>query len=387
MSGNNFIKSIKMQNLLSFGEDPVEIKLNSLNVLIGANGSGKSNLIDVISILQSAPRDIDAPFRKSGGFQSWVWRNSENNNQQIRIETVTSYIDVILHDEDEPLVYYINIADTAFIRMHEIISNYNNRDKVYYDSVEGELLVGGKITKLDYNEINIDQSVLSQLKGSSYRVLSFLGKHFESIKIYRDWSFGRNTITRQPQPVDARNDFLAEDFSNLALVLNNLKMDVKSKNEIKRLLKEFYSGIEDFETSFNMGQIQLYLQENDYQIPATRLSDGTLRYLCLLAILCHPKPPALICIEEPELGMHPDMIPTLAKLLKEASQKTQLIITTHSDILIDALSDSPEDVLVFEKHNGVTSVKRLEREPLKEWLNEYSLGELWRKGEIGGNRW
>ena len=85
--------------------------------------------------------------------------------------------------------------------------------------------------------------------------------------------------------------------------------------------------------------------------------------------------------------MHPDMIPTLAKLLREASQRTQLIITTHSDILIDALSDSPEDVLVFEKNNGVTAVKRLEKEPLKEWLNEYSLGELWRKGEIGGNRW
>ena len=122
-------------------------------------------------------------------------------------------------------------------------------------------------------------------------------------------------------------------------------------------------------------------------MPATRLSDGTIRFICLLAILCHPKPPALICIEEPELGMHPDIIPTLAKLLIEASEKTQLIVTTHSDILVNELNIMPDAILVCEKENGATTIQNLDPALLKEWLKEYSLGELWLKGEIGGMRW
>ena len=131
----------------------------------------------------------------------------------------------------------------------------------------------------------------------------------------------------------------------------------------------------------------LFLQEGNYTVPATRLSDGTIRYICLLAILCHPDPPPLVCIEEPELGIHTDIIPLLATLLKEASRRTQLIITTHSDVLVDELTDMPESVLVCEKEKGCTSMKRLDRERLKGWLEKYSLGELWRKGEIGGTRW
>ena len=122
-------------------------------------------------------------------------------------------------------------------------------------------------------------------------------------------------------------------------------------------------------------------------VPATRLSDGTLRYLCLLAILCHPNPPPLVCIEEPELGLHPDVLPTLAELLKEASERCQLIVTTHSDILVDAMSDRPEAVLVAEKHESGTVLRRLEASKLKPWLEKYRLGALWTRGEIGGTRW
>jgi predicted ATPase len=94
-----------------------------------------------------------------------------------------------------------------------------------------------------------------------------------------------------------------------------------------------------------------------------------------------------MCIEEPELGLHPDILPTIAELLKEASERTQLIVTTHSDALVSALSDSPESILVCERDSAGTHLQRLEREALKEWLEKYSIGELWRMGEIGGNRW
>jgi predicted ATPase len=132
----------------------------------------------------------------------------------------------------------------------------------------------------------------------------------------------------------------------------------------------------------------VFLTEHDFVIPASRLSDGTLRYLCLLAILCDPEPPALVCIEEPELGLHPDINPKIAELLLAASERTQLVVTTHSVILVDAMTEQPEAVVVVEKHNGQTETRRLEdSDELQQWLKKYRLGQLWIRGDVGGTRW
>jgi predicted ATPase len=159
--------------------------------------------------------------------------------------------------------------------------------------------------------------------------------------------------------------------------------------KILEYLQKFNPRIENYSVD-ELGEfVQLYIHEENLTKPvsAYRLSDGTLRYLCLLAILCHPEPPPLICIEEPEVGLHPDILPTIAELMKEASQRTQLIVTTHSDILVSAFSDMPEAVLVCEKDEDGTHFKRLEAEKLKVWLEEYTLGEAWLRGAIGGTRW
>ena len=100
-----------------------------------------------------------------------------------------------------------------------------------------------------------------------------------------------------------------------------------------------------------------------------------------------PEPPKVICIEEPELGLHRDIIPEVGKLLIEASKRSQLFVTTHSDVLIDALSEVPEAVVVFDKVDGATQMRRLDAESLKPWLEKYRLGELWTSGRFGGNRW
>jgi len=123
-------------------------------------------------------------------------------------------------------------------------------------------------------------------------------------------------------------------------------------------------------------------------LSAIRMSDGTLKFLSLLAALFNPNPPPLICIEEPDLGLHPDALQLVAEALVEASESTQLVVTTHSEALVDALTDRPESVLVCERDfdNG-TQMNRLSKADLKEWLDRYSLGQLWRKGEIGGGRW
>ena len=185
-----------------------------------------------------------------------------------------------------------------------------------------------------------------------------------------------------------KNDFLEEDMSNLGLMLNKLRSDPNSKTELLKLLKMFYAGAEDILTPIQGGLIDLRIEEsNGTSIPASRLSDGTLRWLSILTILLHPDPPPLVCIEEPELGLHPDMIQPLAKLLISASERMQLIVTTHSDDLINELSEMPKAVIVCEKERGFSVLRQLDSDRLSEWLSRYRLGDLWRTGEIGGNRW
>jgi predicted ATPase len=171
------------------------------------------------------------------------------------------------------------------------------------------------------------------------------------------------------------------------LFLNHLRGIPKAKKQVIEHLRDLYDGLEDFDIRVQGGAVEVFLTEGDFVIPASRLSDGTLRYLCLLAILCDPEPPPLICIEEPELGLHPDLLPKIADLLVAASERTQLVVTTHSDILVDALSDTPEAVVVVEKHNGQTVAKRLDPKELSVWLEKYRLGQLWTRGHIGGTRW
>ena len=153
-------------------------------------------------------------------------------------------------------------------------------------------------------------------------------------------------------------------------------------------MQELFDGIVDVNCPVTGGTVSLFLEEQGgRQISASRLSDGTLRYLCLLAILLHPEPPPLVAIEEPELGLHPDLLPTLSDLLVQASERSQLIVTTHSDVLVDALTDKPESIVVCEQHAGQTSMRRLDNAELAKWLEEYSLGDLWTSGQLGGNRW
>jgi predicted ATPase len=216
-------------------------------------------------------------------------------------------------------------------------------------------------------------------------VLAYLDSMYSSIALYREWTFGRYTPPRQEQKADLRTDYLMTTCENLAVVLNKIRP--KARKRLLEALRALYPEIQDFNVQVEAGRVQLFLEERNYSIPATRLSDGTLRYLCLLAILCHPNPQPLICIEEPELGLHPDVLPELSRLLIEASERTQLIVTTHSDILVDTMTEQPESVVICEKHNGETQMRHLRKNDLTEWLEKYRLGELWTKGQIGGTRW
>ena len=259
----------------------------------------------------------------------------------------------------------------------------NGRAHYVYSDGTGTLVPRHGVERLlAVEDVDPQQSIFSQLKDPvAFPEITDLGKRFGRIRIYREWSFGRRTPVRQPQPSDLPNRFLAEDTSNLGLVLNRLRRTPPVKKRLLDAVRKLYDGMTDFDVMVEGGTVQVFLEEDGIIVPAVRLSDGTLRYLCLLAVLCHDDPPPLVCIEEPELGLHPDIMPTLAALLREASTRSQLIVSTHSDVLVDALTDEPECVVICEKHGGRTTLRRLCKDELAEWLARYSLGELWMKGD------
>ena len=236
------------------------------------------------------------------------------------------------------------------------------------------------------------RSILSERRDPArYPELADLASFYEGLRSYREPLLGRLSAPRAPQATDLPNDHLLADGSNLALILGRLRLDPPVMRTIVEKLRDVYASVDDIETKTEGGTIQVFLQDGGFPLPARRISDGTMRFLCLLVVLCDPSPPPVVLIEEPELGLHPDAIGALADLLRDASERMQLIVTTHSEALVDRFSDTPEAVLVVDKaepsEGGSTRVRRLDQESLKEWLAEFSLGRLWRMGEIGGNRW
>jgi predicted ATPase len=177
-------------------------------------------------------------------------------------------------------------------------------------------------------------------------------------------------------------------MDDLALALNGLEKTAAHEKIRDRLheLKETYL---DYVTRILFGRVGLELVEKPFELPlpAKRLSDGTLRFLALAAILLQPNPPSLVCLEEPELGMHPDMIRMVAEMIVDASATRQLIVTTHSEHLLTALQDDFDALFAFDAGSSGSIVRRFSREEYRDWREEHTLGELWTSGELGGNRW
>jgi predicted ATPase len=388
------LKSIKLTNFLSFGPLSEPIEMKRLNIIIGPNGSGKSNLIEAIELIRAAPKDLLTPIRDGGGVRDWLWKGALKNGAST-IATVDAVFEGI---DSAPNIRYL-LSFTEVAQRFEILDERieraqpdfgHNQPYIFYKFSKGRgmLNVKGVRRSLQQEEIEPTDSILSQRKDpDQYPELTYLGNILSKIRLYREWVFGRYTIPRLPQKSDLPNEFLEANGSNLGLVLNRLRGNPVAKKRILDALRALYEGIDDYDIQIEGNTVQVFFQEGGFTIPATRLSDGTLRYLCLLAILCHPNPPPLVCIEEPELGLHPDILPKLAELLKEASERTQLIVTTHSDVLVDAMTDMPDCILVAEKTEDGTCITRLNSEKLQPWLKKYRLGELWTRGEIGGTRW
>jgi predicted ATPase len=405
MEGKRLVNELSLRNLLSYGPEARTLELQPLNVLIGPNASGKSNLVEALRLLRSAPRDFAAGAREGGGVEEWLWKGPRRT-APAQIDAVIDYPGAVVSLRHR-LSFSANGQRLEFLEesvedCQKLIPDAIN-PFTYYRYQSGTAVISVKLVDgdppvpdghrrerhLPREDLKADQSILSQkVDRDQFPEITYLHDVYQQIVIFQGADVGPRSALRLPQRTDLPESFLLEDASNLGLVLNDLQHR-GLKPRLIELLKTFSETIEDVTVRVYGGTAQVYIHEGGLSspVPASRLSDGALRYLCLLCILCHPSPPPLVCIEEPEMGEHPDIIRTIAGLLVEASERTQLIVTTHSDHLVSALASTPEAVFVCEKEEGATRLTQLDGKRLEKWLDSYSLGELWMSGEIGGTRW
>ena len=390
------IRRLKISGLLSFGPTGIDLPLEPLNVLIGPNGSGKSNLLEVLALLQAAPRNLPAPVKAMGGIWEWLWKGDAAPE--------TGIIEALVNNPQQPampLRHRLEIAENGgrFEVVDESIENakpYTDEHTdtyFYYRYQQGNPVINdhsGEPRGLRRDAVHPEESILSQ-RGDDpdhYPVLHQLREQYGGIRLYRNWEFGPDAELRRPPLADAPSTFMLERGQNLALALSKLRGD--RRQEFVKTLQQLYDGVVDFQVEVGGGRAELFVAERGRgarYIPASRLSDGTLRYMTLAAILLDPNPPPLLMIEEPELGLHPDVILEMGELLVKASHRTQLVVTTHSRLLVNALDDCPSSVVVCDKADGQSQFQRLDPKRYAEWLEDSSLGYLWSIGELGGNRW
>jgi len=401
-----FIERIKIKNIFSFDSKGVDIELKPLNVLIGPNGAGKSNFINVLDLIFALPSGFYEKCKYFGGLNEMIWKGDDSGD---------AVLELVINILGRSLRHILGFKDWSNLDI-EIIKPFltqkypiyifpkkdneedqnGEKEAFYFKYENGIAQITAKkgkyrpeIVELKKEDYNHRESILLQRQDPiTYPELTWLRDKYHE--------FMNHSVFRNPDPNDLKkpsnpqdeNKKLWWDYKNLAIVVNKMKSDSTLDSFILQKLRALYC-IEDIQTPIVDGKVSLKILEKYVKkpIPLQRLSDGTLRFLRLLVILLNPDAPEVICIEEPEVGLHPEVIPTLAETLMEASENKQVIVTTHSPELIDALTSQPEAVIVCEREDAGTQMKRLDRKDLEHWLKRYRLGELWGKGVIGGTRY
>jgi predicted ATPase len=238
---------------------------------------------------------------------------------------------------------------------------------------------------------------ITQVRDSvKYPYYDRLRRFLANITVHQPFNTRENAPIRDAQPIGIRESDvpptrLSQGGDNLTNVLYFMQNQPEYQDyyeEYLLTLRRAFPSLEDLVFPPDLGQGKTILAWKDREFPkraitSNLLSDGTLRFMCLLAALYDPNPPSLLCIDEPENGLHPQLLRLLAGVLQEASERMQIIVSTHSSDLISFL-ECADDVVVVESKAGWSTLRRLSHKELEHWLKEYSLGELWKSGEIGG---
>jgi predicted ATPase len=353
------LRKIKIEGFKSI--ESAELRLGSLNVVIGANGSGKSNFIGAFRLLERV---------LSRNLQSFI--ASEPDRFLYHGSKLTPALCMDLDFGDS----YYGFKLKAF--QDTLIFEYECAEYSGLWSDGEPISVGHKESKLEESE-NYRQHEISESEFVLPKAKDLLVYHFHDTS---DSSPAKRTCD-----ID-NNRFFRPDAANLPAYLYWLQekhqVQFRHIEEHIRLVAPFFDRFDLAPSRLNEQKIKLEWRQksSDAYFDAYSLSDGTLRFICLATLLLQPSPPALILLDEPELGLHPFAIRILAEMLEAASKKVQVILATQSVTLLNHFD--PKDVIVAENDGLKTTFQRLDEEKLKLWLEEFSLGELWEKNVLGG---
>lgn len=403
------IKEIKITNFYSFQETTITLRPDT-NILIGINGSGKSNFLKAIKFLKEGVVGVGLKKYISddlGGFDNFYFKGKNKSHFTKGVAFQYRFDAKFLNK----LGYEFQIDKDIFyeIKIHSLSNgiNYSIQEEiknegglVYLTSSNGTAKLDPNIhykasksdknpTLINYNDYDSSELAFREINDSErYYELSVLKKVIKDILVYEYFDTSPSSAIRRPiLPTSGKR--LLEDGSNLTQILNNIKINFKKEfqniTDALNEVNENYNGI-DFNILSNNIELTIDEKKLDSAVHVSSISDGTLRYLCLLAILFNPVRGALICIDEPELGLHPDMIINISKAVQVASESSQVIVSTHNENLLNYFEI--ENIRVFEKdEQNSTQVNSFTRKQFEGWYDKFAVGEMWKQGDIGGIRY
>ena len=372
------LKSITISGFKSFDSDAHTMEFGDISALIGANGSGKSNLVSFFKMIGYLMTTTLQQFIGDQGGASSLLNFGPKKTPVLSAKFVFENEEV--YDD-----YEFSLAHAAcdsLIFTHEI-NSYHNK-KLYDTPKQWTLPPGTKESGL----------ALNVLKHKDYGPVKLIYKLLRKCNVYQFHDTSSTSKIRNKGYIN-QNNYLYHDGGNLAAFLYGLRENERNRpyyEKIVRHIKCIFPQFGDFNLLpdvRNENYIMLdWFMQNDlsYQLGAHQLSDGTLRFMALAALLLQPPEnlPSIIVIDEPELGLHPSAIIELASMVKIASQHAQIILATQSPALLDEFL--PEQITVIERDpiSKSSTFKNFTEEDLKYWLEEYTLSELWDKNILGG---
>lgn len=356
VNSSDHLNKLELEGYKSIAKCDLEI--GALNVLIGANGAGKSNFISFFKLIAKLlDGQLQLTVGKSGG------------------------PDAMLHfgrKTTEQLVGKLYFGNNGY--KFSLVPTQDNRlmfsNECLYWNMSGDKHISSG---------HFETEVEKKRSG----IYDFVVPVMRNWRVYHFHDTSDSAKVKQIHGIND-NEYLREDAANLGAFLFRLEKNFSShyKRIVKtiKLVAPFFGDFYLRPTTDNPDKIQLEWVENHQDVPfkANELSDGTLRFICLATVLLQPEElmPSSILIDEPELGLHPYAITVLGSLMKSAAKEHQLIISTQSVELVNEFD--VEDLIVVDKTGGASDFRRLDKNAFAEWLQDYSLGELWVKNLLGG---
>jgi predicted ATPase len=354
-------------------KDLNEFKLGDLNVIIGANGAGKSNFVQIFRMLMAMTEKNFSKFiLERGGADNFLF-NGPKVTPSINMEFEFASLSDHATGTNSYKFELTPTADEKFLISEQrkcVSTNWRS-----YGSASDESRL--------YDERN-EKSMDGQWHGVGHFV-------YESISNWMVYHFHDTSANAPMRRSEIVEDFhkLRGDAANIAPFLLELKDSEPDYYQrivdAVRLVIPFFDDFRlDVQKLGEAEKVRLSWNQkgSDFPMQSYHLSDGSIRFICLATALLQPRPPSTIVIDEPELGLHPAAIVVLAELIQAAAKRTQVIVATQSPALIDQFAI--EDVIVVNRESGASTFRRLKEEDFTTWLEDYSVGELWTKNVIDG---